>query len=566
MARDNSDNVMDAYLEDPLKDRQVSTVEAPPRLLMTKAFLFSHAGKKINIEALRKHLRREGKLSQEALLELISRATEILHTEPNIVKLKDPITVVGDIHGQFYDLLKLLDLGGEPGGPTQYLFLGDFVDRGSFSIEVLIILFAYKVMHPKRIWFCRGNHECRQMTAFFNFRDECEYKYDVEVYNSFMLAFDALPLGAVINGKFLALHGGLSPKWVTIDDAGLIDRFSEPPREGIFCDMLWSDPSESPEEDPGKSRKHDKDGFAKNDVRGCAWFFNYNAAMSFIERNSLLSVIRAHEAQLEGYKMHKMNEATGFPSVITIFSAPNYCDVYGNKGAILKFKNNEMNILQFHVTPHPYHLPNFMSVFAWSMPFMVEKISEMLYHILEPEDGDDDHTVGIEESPLPDGMQATIRESLSKEANAVVNLAENLSRRLEFEVGVPSSSSSAMAIAMDKETSERLRMKVRSVARIAQMFATLREEHEAIIKLKDTCPASGLSPEQLIIGRDAITTEADKFGKMKVLDETNEKRPSAKAIAPRSSPTKPRIPPATIRQSHSSESWADMDSMDSLRE
>merc|ERR1712176_1498332 len=100
--------------------------------------------------------------------------------EPNLLKLNDPITVVGDLHGQYYDLLKLIDVAGKP-GDTQYIFLGDYVDRGSFSVEVVCALFALKIKYPKRIRMLRGNHECRQMTAHFNFRDECEFKYDLNV-------------------------------------------------------------------------------------------------------------------------------------------------------------------------------------------------------------------------------------------------------------------------------------------------------------------------------------------------------------------------------------------------
>lgn len=125
------------------------------------------------------------------------------------LKVRDPITVVGDIHGQYYDFVKLLDVGGDPTSTnTQYIFLGDYVDRGSYSVEVLALIFCLKIRYTKHIWMLRGNHECRQMTSFFNFRDECECKYDITVYNAFMEAFDALPLGCVINGKFLGIHGG----------------------------------------------------------------------------------------------------------------------------------------------------------------------------------------------------------------------------------------------------------------------------------------------------------------------------------------------------------------------
>jgi serine/threonine-protein phosphatase 2B catalytic subunit len=116
----------------------------------------------------------------------------------------------------------------------RYLFLGDFVDRGSFSMEVLILLYALKIAFPNTISFIRGNHECRQMTNFFNFRSECLYKYDQEVYDMFMDSFDLFPLACIINHRFLAVHGGISPDLKMVDDINLIDRFKEPPKQGIF--------------------------------------------------------------------------------------------------------------------------------------------------------------------------------------------------------------------------------------------------------------------------------------------------------------------------------------------
>jgi serine/threonine-protein phosphatase 2B catalytic subunit len=114
-------------------------------------------------------------------------------------------------------------------------------------------------------------------------------------------------------------------------------------------------------------------------------FKNYSAkaATHFLNKNDFLSIIRAHEAQLDGFKMYKWNNNVDFPSVITIFSAPNYCDVYNNKGAVIKFKNNMVNIQQFNYSPHPFILPQFMNIFNWSIPFVSEKISEMLLHIIK---------------------------------------------------------------------------------------------------------------------------------------------------------------------------------------
>ena len=157
----------------------------------------------------------------------------MLKSEGNLVYVNDPITVVGDIHGQFYDMLKLLSVGGDPDN-TKYLFLGDFVDRGTFSIEVLILVMALKIRFPNTIFVLRGNHECRQMTSTFNFRQECLAKYDQEIYAKFMDLFDAMPLSAIINGKFIAFHGGISPELKTIADLNKLDRFKEPPKAGII--------------------------------------------------------------------------------------------------------------------------------------------------------------------------------------------------------------------------------------------------------------------------------------------------------------------------------------------
>lgn len=204
------------------------------------------------------------------------------------MSLQDPVTVVGDLHGQFYDMVKMLDVGGSP-ETTKYLFLGDYVDRGSFSVEVVLLLYSLKLNFPATIFMLRGNHECRQMTAFFNFRAECLYKYDLETYDLFMDTFDALPISCLVNEKFLALHGGLSPELRTLADLKGLHRFTEPPRVGLFCDILWSDPVE--DEKGASSQK-----FAQNEVRGCSYFFGQSATNAFLQRNKLLSIIRAHEA------------------------------------------------------------------------------------------------------------------------------------------------------------------------------------------------------------------------------------------------------------------------------
>lgn len=176
----------------------------------------------------------------------------------------------------------------------------------------------------------RGNHECRQMTMSFNFKEECLAKYDQEVYEMFIELFTTLPLSAIINGKFITFHGGISPDLKSVSDINKLDRFIEPPNKGLMCDILWSDPID-------KSDGALKQLFSRNEQRGCSYVYGVEALSKFLQDNNLLSCIRAHEVQLEGYKMYNWRNKN-FPQIITLFSAPNYCDSYNNKAAVINFE------------------------------------------------------------------------------------------------------------------------------------------------------------------------------------------------------------------------------------
>ena len=414
---------------------------------------------------IRDHLKRDGLLNKEDVIKIIKTATEILRNEGNVVNIADPVTVVGDIHGQFYDLLKLLSIGGNP-ETSKYLFLGDFVDRGIFAIEVMVLILSLKINRPNTITIIRGNHECRQMTSSFNFREECLAKMDQDVYELFMDLFDCLPISAIINGKFIAFHGGISPELKTIAELNKIDRFKEPPVSGVLCDLLWSDPVDR---NDGVLERD----FVENDQRGCSYFYGVKSLSNFLSKNGLLSVIRGHEVQLEGYKMFNW-KSKNFPQVITIFSAPNYCDSYNNKGAIIKFENNSLNIQQFHYTQHPYYLPNFMNIFEWSVPFVTEKISDMFNDIVSQHGEENDEE-------------------------------------------------------MDEKTKEKkkhiasIKARIKFIGKMAIMQRTLREQHENIVKIK-SMNNNKLPMGLLMEGKEAI----DSFSKFKADDAKNEMRPAFK--------------------------------------
>ncbi|SAM67200.1 probable serine/threonine protein phosphatase ppe1 [Ustilago bromivora] len=238
----------------------------------------------------------------------------ILMEESNIQPVNSPVTVCGDIHGQFWDLLELFRVGGDP-PDTSYVFMGDFVDRGYFSLETFSLLMALKARHPSRITLLRGNHESRQITQVYGFYDECQRKYgNANVWKSCCQVFDYLNLAAIIDGRVLCVHGGLSPDVRTLDQIRIIARAQEVPHEGAFCDLMWSDPD-------------DIDTWRVS-PRGAGWLFGGAVTKEFNHVNGLSLIARAHQLVQEGYKlMHDNN-------IVTVWSAPNYCYRCGNVASI----------------------------------------------------------------------------------------------------------------------------------------------------------------------------------------------------------------------------------------
>jgi serine/threonine-protein phosphatase 2B catalytic subunit len=255
-----------------------------------------------------------------------------------------------------------------------------------------------------------------------------------------------------------------------------------------MCDILWADPLEE------FGQEKTSEYFIHNHVRGCSYFFSYPAACNFLEKNNLLSVIRAHEAQDAGYRMYRKTRTTGFPSVMTIFSAPNYLDVYNNKAAVLKYENNVMNIRQFNCTPHPYWLPNFMDVFTWSLPFVGEKITDMLIAILS--------TCSEDELKEETPSSTTSIAPVSPPASTVVNY--------------------------DPESIEykrrAIKNKILAIGRLSRVFQVLREESERVTELK-TASGGRLPAGTLMLGAEGIKNAISSFEDARKVDLQNERLP-----------------------------------------
>lgn len=256
-------------------------------------------------------------LPEADLKTVCERVKELLLEESNVQPVAAPVTICGDIHGQFYDLLELFRTGGDMPN-THYIFMGDFVDRGYYSLETFTLLLVLKARHPDKITLLRGNHESRQITQVYGFYDECQQKYgSANAWRYCTQVFDFLTLAALVDGRVLCVHGGLSPDVRTLDQIRTIDRNQEIPHEGAFCDLMWSDPE-------------DIDNAWQVSPRGAGWLFGHKVTSEFTRLNNLELICRAHQLVQEGFRYHFEDE-----ELATVWSAPNYCYRCGNVAAIL---------------------------------------------------------------------------------------------------------------------------------------------------------------------------------------------------------------------------------------
>lgn len=276
----------------------------------------------------------QGKLLPEAVVRaLCFKLKEMLIRESNVVHIQTPVTVVGDIHGQFHDLLEIFQIGG-PVPDTNYLFLGDYVDRGLYSVETIVLLVVLKLRYPHRIHLLRGNHESRQITQSYGFYTECLNKYgeNSKVWHYLTDFFDYLVLCCIIDDEIFCVHGGLSPNVQTIDQIKIIDRFREIPHDGAMADLVWSDPEESNTENGNHREEFYRESSQHFQVspRGAGYTFGRCVVEKFLHTNSMSRIYRAHQLCNEGFQVYFNGLVT------TVWSAPNYCYRCGNKASILE--------------------------------------------------------------------------------------------------------------------------------------------------------------------------------------------------------------------------------------
>lgn len=366
------------------KDRQDSTVPPPYWSELSQAELMDTDGR-LCIMNILLHFLRQGRLSKQHALDIGRHATQVLRAEQNMLTLRDPITIVGDLNGQLYDLAKIFYMNGSP-EENQYLFLGNYSGGGGFSCECLLFLLAAKINYPNSVFLLRGCHESRFMTEVLLLDQECERKYSRQMYSVFLQVFNSLPLAATVSERYFCVHGGLSPDVSRLEDIQLIHRHREVPTKGAMCDLLWSDPywdvdnpattssgGQTEYYTPGTGSYQIDPRFLDNEQRGCSYLFNFACVKHFESLNKLFCIIRSHGVQDQGYKLYRADPNNNFPCLISVFSAPNYCNTFDNKGAVLRIARNGFHIKQFYCSPHPYVLPE-MNAFSWSMPFVINSL------------------------------------------------------------------------------------------------------------------------------------------------------------------------------------------------
>jgi len=261
-------------------------------------------------------------IPEAQLKALCAGVREIFLGQNALLEIEAPLNICGDIHGQYHDLLRLFEYGGFP-PDSNYLFLGDYVDRGQQSLETVTLLFSYKSKFPENFFLLRGNHETSTITRIYGFYDECKRRYNIKLWKTFCDVFNCMSVCALIDDKIMCMHGGLSPEIKRFDQIRRLVRPVEAPETGLICDLLWADPDT------------EITGWDESD-RGISFIFGPDVVESFLEEHDLDLICRAHQVVEEGYEFFAKRQ------LITLFSAPNYCGEFDNSGAMMSVDDSLM--------------------------------------------------------------------------------------------------------------------------------------------------------------------------------------------------------------------------------
>ncbi|CDK28810.1 unnamed protein product [Kuraishia capsulata CBS 1993] len=265
---------------------------------------------------------RKFKISGKDIKYICASARKIFLDQPMLLELASPVKVVGDIHGQFHDLLRVFKLCGFP-PHSNYLFLGDYVDRGKQSLETILLLLCLKIKYPENFFMLRGNHESANVTKMYGFYDECKRRSSLKTWKTVVDVFNALPVAATISDKIFCVHGGLSPTLTDLDQIRSIRRPTDIPESGLLADLLWSDPDS------------ETNNWSEND-RGVSYCFGKKTVTKFCQHFNFDLVARGHMVVEEGYEFFAKRK------LVTVFSAPNYCGEFDNWGAVMSVNKGLM--------------------------------------------------------------------------------------------------------------------------------------------------------------------------------------------------------------------------------
>ncbi|KAJ2424778.1 serine/threonine protein phosphatase Pzh1 [Coemansia sp. RSA 2531] len=352
-------------------------------------------------------------LRNSEIIAVCHAAREVFLAQPTLLQLAAPVKITGDIHGQYSDLLRLFDKCGYP-PHCNYLFLGDYVDRGKQSLETMLLLMCFKIKYPDNFFLLRGNHECANVTRVYGFYDECKRRCNVKVWKAFVNAFNALPVAAVVASKIFCVHGGLSPDLATMDQVRQLPRPCDVPDHGVLNDLLWSDPSDTAAD------------WEENE-RGVSYCFGKSVITEFLRRMDFDLICRAHMVVEDGYEFFHGRQ------LVTVFSAPNYCGEFDNSGAVMNV--NEELLCSFEILkPLTENLQSCMARVEanfWSRRHQVEAmmneaIAAQATKEAEEESGntgdDKTHDAGLEPRAEKDAAADTVAPTQASEATLAADI------------------------------------------------------------------------------------------------------------------------------------------------